>query len=574
MFGFFKFKFKHRRLIHYALLTAVILLQIIVIAIWYSEKVNQSKTEEALDSASTLNKIAHFTNKINRSFINSQKNFNDYKVQNDKKSLEKYIASLNGLNNLIDSLNLISNNNEEFAKILIERNKSQVNIQVLKANIDSIIDLQINPDKNKISKLFVLDKFEYKKILDSIKTESYVKTDSVTKKGLFARLGNALAGKSEVQKEQVNTTITMKYNNKIVTGSIEEQMANIFNTTYDYYGQQFKNLKNNFANLRNQDARLMELNNRLLTLEGKLLPTYSDSINILQDNNQKQLQDRSDSNKIVRSYTIAILIVIMLVLSILIFSFTTISFQYETRLTAAHLKIKENLSFKNRIVGMISHEIRSPLSIISMYSKMISSSIKDQEIQESFKSIQFTTNSLLLLTNQILEYSKDENRTLKLNKTTFKLVDEIDQIIVSISSLVESKGNKIEVESNLLSNYKISSDLIKIHQLFYNLIGNANKFTKNGLISIAVDFELIEDKKLNLKVGIKDNGIGISESDLKNVFQSYYQGTVSENVKDLGVGLGLNLCKEIVELFDGEINIESQIGIGTKVIFNLILNVV
>ncbi|WP_294964658.1 HAMP domain-containing sensor histidine kinase [uncultured Flavobacterium sp.] len=550
------------------------MLQIIVIAIWYSEKVNQSKTEEALDSASTLNKIAHFTNKINRSFINSQKNFNDYKVQNDKKSLEKYIASLNGLNNLIDSLNLISNNNEEFAKILIERNKSQVNIQVLKANIDSIIDLQINPDKNKISKLFVLDKFEYKKILDSIKTESYVKTDSVTKKGLFARLGNALAGKSEVQKEQVNTTITMKYNNKIVTGSIEEQMANIFNTTYDYYGQQFKNLKNNFANLRNQDARLMELNNRLLTLEGKLLPTYSDSINILQDNNQKQLQDRSDSNKIVRSYTIAILIVIMLVLSILIFSFTTISFQYETRLTAAHLKIKENLSFKNRIVGMISHEIRSPLSIISMYSKMISSSIKDQEIQESFKSIQFTTNSLLLLTNQILEYSKDENRTLKLNKTTFKLVDEIDQIIVSISSLVESKGNKIEVESNLLSNYKISSDLIKIHQLFYNLIGNANKFTKNGLISIAVDFELIEDKKLNLKVGIKDNGIGISESDLKNVFQSYYQGTVSENVKDLGVGLGLNLCKEIVELFDGEINIESQIGIGTKVIFNLILNVV
>ncbi|UWY27725.1 HAMP domain-containing histidine kinase [Flavobacterium sp. TR2] len=550
------------------------MLQIIVIAIWYSEKVNQSKTEEALDSASTLNKIAHFTNKINRSFINSQKNFNDYKVQNDKKSLEKYIASLNGLNNLIDSLNLISNNNEEFAKILIERNKSQVNIQVLKANIDSIIDLQINPDKNKISKLFVLDKFEYKKILDSIKTESYVKTDSVTKKGLFARLGNALAGKSEVQKEQVNTTITMKYNNKIVTGSIEEQMANIFNTTYDYYGQQFKNLKNNFANLRNQDARLMELNNRLLTIEGKLLPTYSDSISILQDNNQKQLQDSSDSNKIVRSYTIAILIVIMLVLSILIFSFTTISFQYETRLTAAHLKIKENLSFKNRIVGMISHEIRSPLSIISMYSKMISSSIKDQEIQESFKSIQFTTNSLLLLTNQILEYSKDENRTLKLNKTTFKLVDEIDQIIVSISSLVESKGNKIEVESNLLSNYEISSDLIKIHQLFYNLIGNANKFTKNGLISIAVDFELIEDKKLNLKVGIKDNGIGISESDLKNVFQSYYQGTVSENVKDLGVGLGLNLCKEIVELFDGEINIESQIGIGTKVIFNLILNVV
>lgn len=483
-------------------------------------------------------------------------------------------GNLNGLNDVIDSLNLVTDKNKEFAKILSERNKSQENIEILKANIDSILDLQINPSNKDISKLFVLSKFQYKKILDSIKTDSYVKTDSVTKKGLFTRLGNALAGKSQIQKEQVNTIITMKYDNKIVTGSIEEQMANIFNTTYDYYGQQFKNLKNNFTNLRNQDARLMELNNRLLTIEGKLLPFYSKSLNQLQDNNQKRLQDRSDSNKIVRSYTIAILIVIMLVLSIIIFSFTSISFQYETRLTVAHLKIKENLNFKNRIVGMISHEIRSPLSLISIYSKMISSSIKDKEIQESFKSIQFTTNSLLLLTNQILEYSKDENRVLKLNKKKFQLVDEIDQIVSSIGSLVESKGNRIEIKSDLDSNYDINSDLIKIHQLFYNLIGNANKFTTNGLIAVTVGHELIADKKLNLKVEIEDNGMGISEEDLKKVFESYYQGTVSESVKDLGVGLGLNLCKEIVELFDGEINIESKIGSGTKVSFNLILNIV
>ena len=70
---------------------------------------------------------------------------------------------------------------------------------------------------------------------------------------------------------------------------------------------------------------------------------------------------------------------------------------------------------------------------------------------------------------------------------------------------------------------------------------------------------------------MSDNGMGIAENDLKNIFESYYQGTVSEKVNDLGVGLGLNICKEIIELFDGEIAVKSQAGKGTEVTFNLIL---
>ncbi|RXM46949.1 HAMP domain-containing sensor histidine kinase [Flavobacterium sp. YO64] len=204
---------------------------------------------------------------------------------------------------------------------------------------------------------------------------------------------------------------------------------------------------------------------------------------------------------------------------------------------------------------------------------MISSSIKDAEIKETFQSIQFTTNSLLLLANQILEYSKDENRLLKLNNNNFQLKTEINQIVSSMGSLVESKGNKIAVSSNL-ADYEVFSDAVKIHQLFYNIIGNANKFTKEGLIAIAIDAEKTGDKKLNLKVAIQDNGSGISENDLKNIFELYYQGTVSGKVNDLGVGLGLNLCKEIVELFGGAIHVESKQGNGTKVSFNLILNLV
>jgi len=573
-FSFLKLKFRHRKIIHYTLIACVIFLQLIVVIIWYNESSNESEMSKALDSMNSINQVSHFTGRINNSFIDSQKSFSTYTKNKDEASFNNYTTSLNEISRLIDSLAVITKNNKDFMKILKEKNQSEHTIESLKADIDSIIEIGTNPDKSNLSKPFRLNKFEYKKILDSIKTDSYIKVDSVSRKGLFSRLGDALAGKMNVQKEQLNITVTMKYNNKVVTGSIEEQFNNLFNTTNKYYENQFQHLKKSFANLKDQNSKLTELNNKLLDLEAEIMPNYNKSLNTLQDNTQKQLQNQYNSNKIVRSYTIAILILLMFVISIILFSFTRMAFQYENRLTIAQLKIRESLNFKNRIMGMISHEIRSPLSIITIYSKMISSSIKDPEIKETFKSIQFTTNSLLLLANQILEYSKDENYAPRLNSKQFHLKEEIGQIIYSMTSLVESKGNKIEVNSNLISDFEVYSDAAKIHQLFYNIIGNANKFTNNGLILIKIDFEKVTDKKINLKVEIKDNGVGISENDLKNIFELYYQGTVSGKVNDLGVGLGLNLCKEIVELFGGEINVLSKEGKGTTILFNLMLSLV
>lgn len=573
-FSFLKLKFQHRKTIHYTLLACVIFLQVIVAVIWYNESANVSEANKALDSMNSLNKIAHFTSRINNSFIDSQKKFNNYSNAKDQVALQEYTVALNDISRLLDSLSLMTKDNKAFMEILMKKNQSESNIQTLKANIDSIMDNQINPNKNDASKLFKLNKFEYKKILDSIKTDSYIKVDSVSKKGLFSRLGDAFVGKMNVQKEQMNITVTMKYNNKVVSGSIEDQIANLFSMTNKYYENQFKNLKKSFADLDAQDLKLSQLNNELLNLESEIMPNYTRTLNTLQDNVQKTLKESAAETKIARNYTIAILILIMFIISIIVFSFTRMSFEYEKRLTTAQEQIRQSLSFKNRIMGMISHEIRSPLSIISIYSKMISSSIKDEEIKETFKSIQFTTNSLLLLSSQILEYSKDENRSPELKNKNFHLKNEINQIITSMNSLVETKGNKLEVKSNLLEDYEVSADAAKIHQLFYNIIGNANKFTKDGLILIAIDGKKTTDKKLNLKVEIQDNGIGISANDLKNIFELYYQGTVSGKVNDVGVGLGLNLCKEIVELFGGEINVESKEGKGTKIMFNLILNLV
>ena len=555
-------------------MASVILLQVIVVIIWYNEKTNESKITNTINSLNSLNEISNFTSKINNSFIDSQKSFTAYTSNKNQASLEKHIVSLKEIRNLIDSLNLVTIKDKEFMKMLAEKQQLGSEISALKSDIDSIITIQLDLNTNSAPKIFKLNKFEYKNILNSIDIESYIKTDSVSRKGLFSRIGDALAGTINVQKEQLNITVTMKYMNKIVSGSIEDQIGNLFTVTNKYYENQFINLKNSFASLDEQNSKLIELNNKIQTLLPEIMLNYNRSLNVLQKDTQKQLQSQYESNKKVKNYTIVMLIVLMFVISIILLSFTRMAFKYEKILTTAQTQIRQSLNFKNRIMGMISHEIRSPLSIISIYSKMIGSSVKDPEIKETFESIQFTTNSLLLLANQILEYSKDENQSPKLKNKNFYLKSEITQIISSMSSLVETKGNKIEVNSNLISDYEVYSDATKIHQLFYNIIGNANKFTKDGLISVTIDLQNVKDKDLNLKVIIQDNGIGISENDLKNIFELYYQGIVSGKVNDLGVGLGLNLCKEIVELFGGEISIQSEEGNGTKVVFNLILKLV
>ena len=159
-----------------------------------------------------------------------------------------------------------------------------------------------------------------------------------------------------------------------------------------------------------------------------------------------------------------------------------------------------------------------------------------------------------------------------MNKSNFYLKEELDEILKSLTSFVENNGNQLEVKNAITENFQIHSDVVKIHLLFYNIVGNANKFTKKGLIKIDLLNEKIINNKLNLSIEIKDNGIGINEDDLKNIFESYYQGEISANVKNLGVGLGLNLCKELIELFDGKINVTSKKNEGTTVQFNLLLD--
>ena len=564
--------FKNRKAVHFALLASIIFLQLLLLVILYNEIFNESKLDNLETELEISDQAKHFSDLTKGDYIAIQYNLQNYIQTKDNKYLTNYNTALYNLNKNIDSLAKTSNNSDSFLLYLKKIDSDTLSIKQLNNAIDSLINVQILPSTQLEKDLLKLNPFNYEDVLNSITVESYMMVDSVERKGLFGRLGNAISGKVDVQKEKVNVVVTMKYGKKVTTGNIEEQLANAFKNTNNYYQNEFLNYKNNLSALKGKDSDFLNRNNQLLDYSGLLLEKYNKALASFSNDTKHKFQDQYKTNKLIRNYAVIGLVLFMVIISGILILLTRLAFDYEKRLLLAQEKIQQNLSFKNRIVGMISHEIRSPLNILSIYSRNISKQIKDESLQESLKSIQFTTNSLSLLANQVLDYSKNENKKLELNKSEFKLKDELDEILKSLASFVENNNNKLEIKNTITENFQIHSDVVKIHQLFYNIVGNANKFTKKGIIKVDLKTEKTINNRLNLSIEIKDNGIGINEEDLQHIFESYYQGEISANVKNLGAGLGLNLCKELIELFDGKINVTSKKNVGTTVQFNLLLD--
>lgn len=188
--------------------------------------------------------------------------------------------------------------------------------------------------------------------------------------------------------------------------------------------------------------------------------------------------------------------------------------------------------------------------------------------------MRFTNDSLLIQANQILDYTKNQDKGIELIPVKFNLYEEIEAILNAFQPYIESINNNLESTNEISKSLFVFADKAKIHQIFINLLGNANKFTENGIISVRVKTTELNREYTQLCVTIADTGIGISENDMQKIFEPYYKGTVSEEVENLGAGLGLNLCKEIIELFQGNISVQSELGKGTSINFEINLAVI
>lgn len=559
--------FKSRKVIHYSLIICILLIQLLIAGFFYNEFISRKNLTRIENQLKEINLLETLTADSRKELLLAQNSFQKYAVTEDKQYLKPYFESLNEVGNNLEKISHYENKYPRLKNIAIAQKKDTSQVKKLKSLIDSTYQYS-NHSNIKIDNVFPkLNKYNLNYSFDKYDIETKTYSDTVKKKGLFGRLGDAIAGKENVRKE--NTVITIKQGKKPNSELIKNDFDSIINVVNNHYTGQIKKIQVNVTNNQKNTGNFYKIFNNLMLYSNELMNIYENAIKDSKANLQKEYEKQYSKNNRSRMYLLFGAIILMFIVSILIMILTRIAFIYERKLNKANKRIKENLNFKNRILGMLSHELRSPLKIIGLFINKINKKTNDDSIKEYLKSISFTNNTLLIQANQILEYTKNQQVENKLIPVVFNLKNEINAILTSIKPYIETRNNEFIITENINPEITIYSDNTKINQLFMNILGNANKFTENGKIKVNTKTEPIDQNTISLITEITDTGAGISKKDLEKIFEPYYQGVLSDDVENLGAGLGLSLCKEMVELYSGKIFVASEINKGTTVTFSL-----
>lgn len=224
---------------------------------------------------------------------------------------------------------------------------------------------------------------------------------------------------------------------------------------------------------------------------------------------------------------------------------------------------------EGKLIANVSHEIRTPLNGIIGFLDLLKETSLSEEQYELVNAADKASNNLMELINQLLEYSSLAAGHEKFENVPLNISNLVNEVAFLCKTLINGK----EVE--LLVNYDeripkaLLGDPSKLSQVLLNLLGNAVKFVEKGEIRLDINLKEKNSKRLFLEFVVSDTGIGITNENLKHIFESHRQAEPSTKLKYGGSGLGLSIVKEIIEKQNGCIAVSSQLGVGTT--FRVIL---
>ncbi len=229
---------------------------------------------------------------------------------------------------------------------------------------------------------------------------------------------------------------------------------------------------------------------------------------------------------------------------------------------------------KSNFLANMSHEIRTPMNAICGMSELILRDSEDEVAKENAGMIKTASESLLAIINDILDFSKIESGKMNLVKEQYAVANLLNDVVTMIRVRLTDKPVELEVKVNPNLPCELYGDEVRIKQILINLLNNAAKFTKKGTITLEIDYEPISQNKIRIFAKVKDTGIGIKEEDLKQIFESFTQVDTKRNRSEEGTGLGLAISKNLINMMDGHIGVNSVYGEGTCFYFDIINEVV
>lgn len=239
---------------------------------------------------------------------------------------------------------------------------------------------------------------------------------------------------------------------------------------------------------------------------------------------------------------------------------------YRLQLVKAKEEAEVLSQVKQRFLANMSHEIRTPLQSIVGYAEQLKKT--DRTNTPALEAIQSSSEHLLHIVNEILDYSRIESGKLKLEREPFSIAEVVRDVSMIMQVQAEHRGLSFVLINTNIIDTPVMGDAFRLRQILFNVLGNAAKFTERGSITFQVEHESVADRA-HIRFMISDTGIGMNPADIDRVFQQFEQANTAITRQYGGTGLGLTIVKTLVESQQGTLAIDSEPGKGTRVTIDL-----
>lgn len=564
----------------------------------------QKKSSQKVDSTAYFIQLANFNKKTDNyksSLAFSQKAFNYAKANNDIKgkgdalfSLGTTYFDLKKMNDAIETflksadsygqlppttdyalcyynIGLCYMSLEEFAKAETYFDKSQAIYTLLKIDTSQFLNLQ----KGILYKNNGKTELAYK-----LFNEIISKDDS---KDIFKTKAEALYQIGTIEEQLNHNNLAANYLTRALILSTEDknydQKAKILLDLSLAY-EKLLDLKTSHIYLKRHLAlkdSIAHLNNKKLDVNDYVDFKESERLKAI-DQMTKENEAQQKTNKFAKLISILAiaLITILSLLSLSLYKNNIIRTQSNNTLKEKNFELqiaKDNAEKASKaraeFLSTVSHELRTPLNAINGITHILIEDNPRENQMHYLNSLKFSGNYLLTFINEILEINRIESNNIEIEYIDFNIKQLLLDIKNSMNEIAANNNNRFVLDIDEDVPEMLLGDPTKLSQIFINLINNALKFTQNGEVRVVAKVIEVGDDYNRINFAISDTGIGIPEDKQETIFESFSQGSIEINRKYGGTGLGLTIVKKIVDLLGGDINLKSEVGVGTTFDFEL-----